>query len=288
LKVIIYLIIQVIKKRHFPGHRIVVIGFDDKKEEVYVAERQMEEIQTVTYSALKEARTGGIYPQLNRRGVFKSKIIRHSIKDASINALKLQSDRMLDPLSEQPDYENQMLSLGIQGLHHFSYIIQQYQQHFHEDKHKYSHNPIALENIGKTMEFSGSGGGNFRKFFAQYLIEIKFSSDPFLYNFIQQSWITTAFFSSSLWTTLSHLFLTLPYIPCGKNWSIPKASTLVGILDIKIINSQEAIIAIRTIYLKISDILKTIIQTEKELFMDIRKAIISLPEVSHVTKYSRL
>jgi len=276
------------KRRHFPGHRIVVIGFDDKKEEVYVAERQMDQIQTVSYSALKEARSIGMYPNQNRRGVFKSKIIRHSLKDACIKALTLQCDHMLDSLKEPLlDYETSF-SVGLTGLQHFYYIIQQYQQHFHEEKHRYSHNPIVLENFGKTWEYSGSGGGNFRKFFAQYLVEIKFS-DPFLYHFIKQQWITSAFLSSSLWTTLAHLFLILPYIPFGKNWISPKSSALVGTLEIKLTTQQEAITAIRTIYLKASDILKSIIQVETELFLDIRKAISSLHEISNPPKkHSRL
>jgi len=234
------------KRRHFPGHRIVVIGFDDKKEEVYVAERQMEQIQTVSYSALKEARSLGMFPNKNRRGVFKSKIIRHSLKDACINALKLQCSHMLD--SKEGPYERNTDAFGLPGLKYFKEVMEQYQQNFSKENHPYSHNSFIIENFGKTWEFTGSGGGNFRKFFAQYLVEIKFSSDPFLYNFIKQQWITSAFFSSSLWTTLSHLFVMIPYIPYCKNWSIPKPSALVGPLDIKITNTQEAISTLNTIY----------------------------------------
>ena len=47
---------------HFPGHIVVVCGYDDEKELFYLADSSFEELQTVSYNCLKNARSSKAEP----------------------------------------------------------------------------------------------------------------------------------------------------------------------------------------------------------------------------------
>ena len=47
---------------HFPGHRCVVVGYDDASESVYVADRKFDDYQLCSYDELRASRNAKDYP----------------------------------------------------------------------------------------------------------------------------------------------------------------------------------------------------------------------------------
>ena len=47
---------------HFPGHRLVLVGYDDASREVYLADRKFDELVVCGYEELRRARNSNSYP----------------------------------------------------------------------------------------------------------------------------------------------------------------------------------------------------------------------------------
>lgn len=82
-------------KVHFPGHRFVLLGFDDEKGEVYIADRTEQETQVCSMDALRLSRNPpeGISTS-NQWGKFHAGTPRHSLAEACGIALKKTLARM--------------------------------------------------------------------------------------------------------------------------------------------------------------------------------------------------
>ncbi|MEE4143715.1 MAG: BtrH N-terminal domain-containing protein [Halieaceae bacterium] len=114
-------------KVHSPGHRFVLLGFDDELGEVYIADRTDEETQTCSMQALRLSRNppGGLSTH-NALGKCHSSNVRHSMPDACGIALRKTVERMLGfdtcqqgPMAAIRGCDEGLLATGLKGLRTF-------------------------------------------------------------------------------------------------------------------------------------------------------------------------
>jgi len=90
---------------HFPGHRCVVVGYDDDAEMVLIADRKFDEYQRCSYDELRRARnaTDFLMPCSNQYGVRTGKLeLGVPIETAIRRALRRNAQHMLLPEAEYP------------------------------------------------------------------------------------------------------------------------------------------------------------------------------------------
>ncbi len=156
-------------KIHFPGHRFVLLGFDEEREEVYVADRTDEETQTCSMQAMRLSRNppGGL-STYNGWGKFHSADVRHSLPDACGIALRKTVERMLgfdnsqlEPMAAIRGGEGGLLASGLKGLRTFSEQLPLWEQREDAADH------VAY--VDNAIIKFGTGGGFFRDHFAGFM-----------------------------------------------------------------------------------------------------------------------
>ena len=91
-------------KVHFPAHRFILLGFDEEKAEVYIADRINDFPETCSMEALRMSRNpSDAISTYNLWGKFHSGEIRHSLPDAAAIALKITVERMQGVDTSQRD-----------------------------------------------------------------------------------------------------------------------------------------------------------------------------------------
>lgn len=111
-------------KVHFPGHRFVLLGFDDDKGEVYIADRTECETQVCSMDALRLSRNPPVgISTANLWGKFHGSTPRHSLADACGIALKKTLARMqgsdtsqLELLQFGAENPPSKLAVGLDGI----------------------------------------------------------------------------------------------------------------------------------------------------------------------------
>ena len=77
-------------KVHFPAHRFILLGFDEKKGETYIADRINDYPETCSMGALRESRNPKeAISTHNQWGKFSSGKMRHSLPEAAGIALRM-------------------------------------------------------------------------------------------------------------------------------------------------------------------------------------------------------
>jgi hypothetical protein len=90
---------------HFPGHRCVVVGYDDESRSVLIADRKFEEYQRCSFEELALARNAPDHamPCHNQRGVPKGPLrLGRPLPEAIRAALRRTARGMLEPAGEYP------------------------------------------------------------------------------------------------------------------------------------------------------------------------------------------
>jgi len=83
---------------HFPGHRAVLVGYDDEQGTVQIADRKYPEYQVCSYQELRRARNADDYPMScrNQYGDFQSDVeLGRPLRDAAVIAMRSNADWML-------------------------------------------------------------------------------------------------------------------------------------------------------------------------------------------------
>ena len=153
-------------KVHFPGHRFVLLGFDDERQVVQIADRINVEPEVCSYGALFRSRNPpeGLSMQ-NLWGKFSSGEVEHDLPTASRKALALCARRMLGdaPRVDAPggsDFGGDG-AFGLAGVRRFAEELPRWRER--DDCRAFaSYN-------GSVIEKFGNGGGNFRRLYAGYL-----------------------------------------------------------------------------------------------------------------------
>ena len=142
------------KSAHFPGHAVVLAGFDD--EAAYLSDTAFEELQTTSLASLREARHAQhpVFPLAGHMLVAADGAAGFDPRAAIPAAIRRCAERMLDP--PLGDYE------GLPGLRRFAAEVGSW--------------PEVLEDwrwsarfAYQTIERRGTGGGNFRLMYSRFL-----------------------------------------------------------------------------------------------------------------------
>lgn len=156
-------------KVHFPGHRFVLVGFDDEKQIVYIADRVDVKPQACSYAAVAKSRNppAGITPH-NLWGKFQGTAIGHSLEEACALALAKNADRMLGRDTSQTDLlkfalnDDSLITFsGLAGLEALGREVRGWRER--EDAR------FIASYVSQSIEKFGTGGGNFRTLYAGFL-----------------------------------------------------------------------------------------------------------------------
>lgn len=140
----------------FPGHRVVLAGYDDQEQMAFLADTAFPELQPITYEMLARARSAQIppIPLHNEWLAVKPTPTPRSLADAIRMALR---DNALGMNLDRAPY------LGIMGMESLA-----------EDFENWAAAPdwgLAARFAYQNIEVRGTGGGFFRKMYAQFLRE---------------------------------------------------------------------------------------------------------------------
>ena len=156
-------------KIHYPSHRFVLLGFDDERQEVYIADRTECETQTCSIEALRLSRNPPVgISTYNLWGKFHGSKLEHSLAEACELALCKTVKRMqgiddsqaalLRPsLAQEPRF----LVGGLAGLEQLAAELP-----------RWSHRADATQRadyLVNAIEKFGTGGAFFRNLFAGFL-----------------------------------------------------------------------------------------------------------------------
>ena len=158
-------------KVHFPGHRFVLLGFDEAAEQVFIADRIRPESETCSMGALRKSRNPpGVLSTHNLWGRFHSPDVGSELVDAARDAIATCSSVMLG-LNEPTAGAANSLSVGgsegpkahegVAATRAFADAIPDWAGA--EDGQK-----LAGYNASCIEKF-GNGGGNFRRLYSGFL-----------------------------------------------------------------------------------------------------------------------
>lgn len=157
---------------HFPSHRFVLLGFDDEKQEATVSDRLEEKFDICSYDALKSSRNPpNNMSTFNRWGKFYSTEITRDFEEAHGSALSLVVSQLQGEESEDTKLlkaflpEGAILGTGLPG-------IKMLVQSFPGWREKENWQAI-LKFTTNAVEKYGSGGGNFRNLYTDYLKTVR-------------------------------------------------------------------------------------------------------------------
>jgi hypothetical protein len=156
-------------KVHFPGHRFVLLGFDDDAQKAFIADRIRPEVEACSYGALRASRNPpeGLSTQ-NLWGRFHGTGVGRSLADAARLAIRECAARMLGTRDASPGgfgeasrASGASAAFGVAGLHRFAEALPGWAAR--EDARW-----VASFNA-RCIERFGNGGGAFRRLYAGFL-----------------------------------------------------------------------------------------------------------------------
>ena len=144
------------KSAHFPGHAVVLAGFDD--EVAYLSDTAFEELQTTSLASLREARHSPhpVFPLAGHMFAAANGIDGFDPSAAIPAAVGRCAERMLEPALG--DYE------GLPGLRKFAAEVGSWPELLEDWR-------WSARFAYQTIERRGTGGGNFRLMYSRFLAE---------------------------------------------------------------------------------------------------------------------
>lgn len=154
-------------KVHFPGHRFVLLGFDDESEKAFIADRINVEPEKCSYGALRTSRNPpvGMSPP-NLWGRFHGGAVGRSLRDAVALSIERVAADMLNPQSMLPEGAPAAgMPPGARfGVEAVDYLAQALPGWAERDDAV----AVAAFNASCVEKF-GNGGGFFRRLYAGFL-----------------------------------------------------------------------------------------------------------------------
>ena len=155
-------------KVHFPAHRFILLGFDEDKQEVYIADRINEYAETCSMGALRSSRNPpDAISTYNLWGKFHSGQVRHGLAEAAGLALAITVGRMQGTDTSQRDLMavssggNSVCETGLAGM-----------KTLHQQMAGWPARDDAsacAQYLDNAIIKYGTGGGFFRNHFAVFL-----------------------------------------------------------------------------------------------------------------------
>lgn len=151
---------------HFPGHRFVLLGFDDSSEKAFIADRINAHPEACSYAALAASRNPeGAMSTRNLWGKFHSTKPTRTLTEAAKVAIERSVSRMIGDKGSDfgalsTGSETNVVS-GVAGTMAFAEQLAEWQGR-EDAKWLASYNSRCIEKFG-------NGGGNFRRMYAAFL-----------------------------------------------------------------------------------------------------------------------
>ncbi len=152
---------------HFPAHRFILLGFDEEKGEVYIADRINDYPETCSMDALTKSRNPPVgISTYNLWGKFHSGEVRHTLREAASLALRITVERMQGIDTTQRDLMaaaagGGKCEAGLAGLDALCGAVESW-----PGRDDAAERLVYLDNA--IVKF-GTGGGFFRNHFAVFL-----------------------------------------------------------------------------------------------------------------------
>ena len=148
---------------HFPGHAVVLAGFDD--EVAYLSDTAFEELQITTIASLADARHAQhpVFPLAGHMFVADNGIDSFDPRSAAPTAVARCAERMLEP--PLGEYE------GLPGLRKFAAEVSSWPELLSDWQ-------WSARFTYQTIERRGTGGGNFRLMYSRFLDEAGYEEAP--------------------------------------------------------------------------------------------------------------
>lgn len=189
-------------KVHFPGHRFVLLGFDDEIQKAYIADRIRPEPEACSFGALIKSRNPpeGMSTH-NLWGRFHDATIGRELVDAAKLAISRCALAMLDPSPTNSDDDDASAPMARSGVEVVTGI--RAVRRFAEDIQNWASRDDATWIAGynaSCIEKFGNGGGNFRRLYADFLSWAR-DLDPRL---VPESAPGLAIEAADTWTAVSN------------------------------------------------------------------------------------
>jgi hypothetical protein len=205
-------------KVHFPGHRFVLLGFDDETEKAFIADRIRPEPEICSYGALRLSRNPPEGMSTNNLwGRFHDTSVGRELVDATRVAIARCAATMLSEGSEEagatapltsPGSADMKVAMGVRAVRTFA-----------EDLPSWSTRKDATWVAGynaSCIEKFGNGGGNFRRLYAGFLAWAR-DLDP---NLVPETAPALATEAADTWTAVSNaLFAASRDESSAQHWS---------------------------------------------------------------------
>ncbi len=143
-------------KTHFPGHGIVVWGYDEHKQCFYVTDTERSNIETVSFASMRKARKSNTPPFIYNGNLFSPKVITapNNLDVVCSRAIIENALRLIDSKDK---------ASGFLALSHCQDDL---------DKWRFDENwKWNCRLAYQTIEKRGTGGAGFRKMYAHFLGE---------------------------------------------------------------------------------------------------------------------
>jgi hypothetical protein len=203
-------------KVHFPAHRFVLLGFDDERQEVYIADRVREETETCSMAGLRSSRNPPeAISTYNTWGKFSSAARRNSLPDACGIALRKSVQRMLgidmsqhQLMTRSSGNSADLVDVGLKGLRTFCDEFRHWPQ--------LDDAAARARYVDNAIVKYGTGGGFFRNHFAVFMDWAK-QQRPDLVSVVT---VNLAHEAADRWNTLSPVLQSLAEQPGAQaQWS---------------------------------------------------------------------
>jgi hypothetical protein len=142
-------------RTRFPGHRVVLAGYDDARQIAFLADTNFPDLQTISYDALRAARATRLPPiPLHNEWLIIKPSKPALIADAIIRALR---DNALDMVMDRAPHQ------GVMGMETLAEDFETWD--------KFADWEFCARFGYQNIDMRGTGGGFFRKMHAQFLRE---------------------------------------------------------------------------------------------------------------------
>jgi Butirosin biosynthesis protein H, N-terminal/Domain of unknown function (DUF4872) len=151
------------RSAHFPGHAVVLAGYDD--DVAFLSDTAFEELQTTTLESLAKARHSDypVYPLAGQMLTLPDELDLSSVTAAAARAIEGAAGRMIEPPLGDSE--------GLPGLRRFAAEVGEWPQQIEDWQW------CARFNY-QVIERRGTGGGNFRRMYSRFLEEVESDGAP--------------------------------------------------------------------------------------------------------------